>query len=208
MSEQAAAVRTTSYLEPVLAEEKNRTLYLVLTQTGTLFSRALKHKTKSAYNHSSLSFDPELHNMYSFGRMIRRVMFPAGMVHELPDRNVYQLYPETKCAIYELKVTEEQYNEAMEFVRKMWRKRRRMTYNVPGVVTANFNRYPNFPNAYYCTQFVALVLQHIGVEFTEKSYREVQVMDFMESKAFKLIYQGELRDYWNKNCVGEGYSQY
>ena len=124
------------------------------------------------------------------------------------DRNVYQLFPETKCAIYEIKVTEEQYKEASEFVKNMWRKRRRMTYNVPGVVTANFNHYPNFPNAYYCTQFVALVLQHIGVEFTDKSYREVQVVDFMESKSFHLIYQGELRDYWNANCVGDGYSQY
>lgn len=208
MTEQAAVLKEYTYLEPVQTEEKNCALFLVLTQTGTLFSRALKHKTKSAYNHSSISFDPELHRMYSFGRVIRRSMFPAGMVHELPDRNVYQLFPETKCAIYEIKVTEEQYKEASEFVKNMWRKRRRMTYNVPGVVTANFNHYPNFPNAYYCTQFVALVLQHIGVEFTDKSYREVQVVDFMESKAFHLIYQGELRDYWNANCVGDGYSQY
>lgn len=187
---------------------KTKSLYLVLTMTGTFFSKVISQKTNLDYSHSSLSLDASLHRMYSFGRLIRWVPIPGGMVHELPDRNVYRLHQNTKCLIYEIRVTEEQYKEAADFMNKMWRKRRRMVYNYPGVVTANFNRYPRIPNAYYCTQFVAVVLQHIGVKYTEKDYREIKIDDFMNSTEFTLVYEGELRNYWNKYGVAEGYVPY
>lgn len=183
-------------------------LYVMLSMTGTPLSRAIRFTTKDPYSHCSISLDDKLHEMYSFGRLIKYTMIFAGLVHEIPDRNVYRIYEHTLCAIYEVDVTEEQYKEAKDFLRRLWNKRKYLSYNTPGLVLARFNRYPSIPNSYYCSQFVALVLQHVGVDFTTKNYRAVRPNDFRNSPKLKLVYEGELRDYWNENCVTEGYTKY
>ena len=60
-------------------------IYIVISQTGTLFSRALKVATRHPYNHVSISLDRELNAMYSFAR--RNIYCPwiAGFIEENPD---------------------------------------------------------------------------------------------------------------------------
>ena len=194
--------------EITVDDENTRHLYVMLSMTGTPLSRAIRFTTKDPYSHCSISLDDKLHEMYSFGRLIKYTMIFAGLVHEIPDRNVYRIYDHTLCAIYEVDVTEAQYTEAREYLKRLWNKRKYLSYNTPGLVLARFNRYPSIPNSYYCSQFVALVLQHVGVDFTTKSYRAVRPNDFRNNPKLKLIYEGELRDYWNENCVTEGYMKY
>ena len=47
-----------------------RSIYLVMSQTGTILSKAIKGVTCDQYNHISISLDPSLECMYSFGRNI------------------------------------------------------------------------------------------------------------------------------------------
>lgn len=47
---------------------KQNEIFIVLTETGTLFSQTIKWFTKAPLNHASLSFDGELKEVYSFGR--------------------------------------------------------------------------------------------------------------------------------------------
>ncbi len=188
--------------------EKNKSLYVIVSMTGTLPSRLIRRREKSEFSHVSISLDRRLHHMYSFGRLCKWMIYPGGLVHEIPDRNVYRRFPHTKILIYEVKVTEGQYREAVRIVRKSWEVHRKLPYNMIGIIAANWNRYPYFPNAYYCTQYVGRILQHIGVHFTDKNYRKVDVIDFIGAEGFIPIYEGELRDYWNKYCVTEGYHRY
>ena len=196
------------YNNITVGEVKSRKLYIVLSMTGTPLSRAIRLSTKEPYSHCSISLDEQLHEMYSFGRLIKWTMIFAGLVHEIPDRNVYRLYEHTLCSIYEVEVTEEQYKEAREFLKRLWNRRKYLSYNAPGLILARFNRYPAIPNSYYCSQFVALVLQHCGVEFTDKNYRSVRPNDFRNTQVFKRIYEGELRDYWNMYCISDGFTPY
>ena len=39
---------------------KEKKIYILLTDTGTLFTRLIKIFTKKPYNHASISFDAEL----------------------------------------------------------------------------------------------------------------------------------------------------
>ena len=43
-------------------------VYILLTDTGTLFTKSIKTYTKAPYNHASISFDVGLEELYSFGR--------------------------------------------------------------------------------------------------------------------------------------------
>ena len=195
----------------IIEEQKNlkdHSIYVMVSLTGTIPSKMIRRRMDGEYAHVSISLDRQLHHMYSFGRLYKYFIQPGGLVHELPDRNVYTRFPHTKCRIYEVKVTEEQYKEAVRMLQKFWSVRKKLVYNNVGLLAANFNRHPDFPNAYYCSQFVGRVLQHIGVDFTDKNYRETDVLDFVDAQGFEVIYEGELRDYWNRYCVTEGYSRY
>ena len=76
--------------------EKNKSLYVIVSMTGTLPSRLIRRREKSEFSHVSISLDRRLHHMYSFGRLCKWMIYPGGLVHEIPDRNVYRRFPHTK----------------------------------------------------------------------------------------------------------------
>ena len=47
---------------------EQRKIYLLLTDTGTMFTRMIKLFTQEPLNHASLAFDDNLVEVYSFGR--------------------------------------------------------------------------------------------------------------------------------------------
>ena len=68
---------------------QNKKIYIVLSQTGTWFSRAIKFFTKDPYNHASISLDKELNHMYSFGRKKVNNPLRGGFVREYTDKGVF-----------------------------------------------------------------------------------------------------------------------
>lgn len=58
---------------------KKRKLYVIVTRTNTLPSRVIRVCTHSPYNHVSLSFDKELRDMVSFGRLYPSFPVPGGL---------------------------------------------------------------------------------------------------------------------------------
>jgi hypothetical protein len=83
-----------------------RYVYILLTDTGTLFTKSIKTYTKAPYNHASISFDRDLNDMYSFGRKNPNNPIHGGFVKEDIFTGTYSKYPETTCVIYKLEVTE------------------------------------------------------------------------------------------------------
>ena len=63
-----------------------KAIYILLTDTGTWFSRAIKLYTGAPYNHASIALDEELNELYSFGRKVYTNPFSAGFVQEHIDR--------------------------------------------------------------------------------------------------------------------------
>lgn len=54
-------------------------LYIVISQTGSIISKMLKAITGDQYNHVSISLDPRLRVMYSFGRLYPNFPFPGDL---------------------------------------------------------------------------------------------------------------------------------
>ena len=73
----------------------NEYVYVVVTQTGTVLSRILKAITHANYNHVSLSVDPTLRTMYSFGRKNAYNPFFGGFVMESPHFGTFKRFSET-----------------------------------------------------------------------------------------------------------------
>ena len=82
-------------------------IYIVLTDTGTLLSKAIGLYTRKDLNHASIAFDEELNEMYSFGRKQRHNPFVGGFVKENAAEGIFQ---EADCIIFSCQVSDEQYH--------------------------------------------------------------------------------------------------
>src|SRR5690554_467422 len=68
-------------------------IYILLTDTGTLFARLIKRFTDAPYNHASIAFDAELKELFSFGRKNPTNPWDVGFVEENVSEGTYQLFP-------------------------------------------------------------------------------------------------------------------
>lgn len=71
-----------------------KTIYILLTRSGTLLSNLVYRLTGARYTHASLAFDEDLSCLYSSTRKNGYTMFPAGPSREYLDRGVFRLRPE------------------------------------------------------------------------------------------------------------------
>lgn len=55
-----------------------KTIYILLTRSGTLLSKLVYAVTGASYTHASMAFDEELNCLYSSTRKNGYTMFPAG----------------------------------------------------------------------------------------------------------------------------------
>ena len=93
-----------------------KNIYIVLSQTGTMFSRALKFVTRAKYNHVSISLNESLDTMYSFGRLNAYNPFIGGFVEEGKNKGVFKRFQNTQAMVIELSISEHKYNAIKYFI--------------------------------------------------------------------------------------------
>lgn len=172
-----------------------RKIYVVLTQTGTYFSRAIKFYTKYSYNHTSIALDKDLEELYSFGR--RRINFPliAGFVREQKDGGIFKMYKSTTCRVYELSVTEEEYNQVKEIIDEFEDEYDRYRYNFLGIPAIMLHIPYQRKYHFLCSQFVAYVLKEGKIVDFRKDVSLVMPEDFDELDKGQVVYTGLLSQY-------------
>lgn len=170
----------------------NRVVYIVLTSTGTYLSKLIQIYTKASFNHASIAFDPELKEVYSFGRKNVANPFLAGLVREDYSSPFFHA---SNCAIYTLSVTTEQYDQMHRLVRNMMKKQHTYKYHLLGLIGVMLQVELRRENAYFCSQFVSHVLGHGGALPVRKPAHFVIPSDFENTDILKEVYRGNLWDY-------------
>ncbi|WP_449537967.1 hypothetical protein [Ferdinandcohnia sp. Marseille-Q9671] len=169
-----------------------KTIYILLTDTGTIFTRLIKTYTKKPYNHASISFDEELVEVYSFGRKTANNPFIGGFVRE----DIHSiLFKQAHCAIYSLTITDEEFQKMYQYIEDIAAKKDLYRYNLLGLFGVMFNKPIKRKNAFFCSQFVATVLKEGNVIDFEKEICLVEPSNLPHSANFQLVYEGRLRDY-------------
>lgn len=175
--------------------EEGRSVFILLTNTGTLFTQLIQSYTKAPYNHASISFNRELSEMYSFGRKNPNNPLNGGFVKEDIKTGTFSKYPETTCVIYELKVTEREVEKMKRVLNIFIRRQNKYLYNLLGVIGVALKEPVEFSNSYFCSQFVAEVLMRSGIRIGDKLPALVTPDDFRQSDRMRLIYEGKLSEY-------------
>ncbi|GLX66268.1 hypothetical protein [Paenibacillus glycanilyticus] len=175
-------------------------VYVVLTDTGTLFTRTIKWFTKDQLNHASIAFDSGLNEVYSFGRKNPQNPFFAGFVKENMRG---QLFAEATCALYRCRMQPAAYTKMRSVIAEMEHNRELYRYNLIGVIGLLFNtQLIKREYAYFCSEFVASVFEKSGVELVNKSSFLVTPGDLENTPKLELVYEGRLQDLLN-TCIQE-----
>ncbi len=175
----------------------SRKVYVLLTDTGTIFTKMIKLYTKKPLNHASLAIDEQFNKVYSFGRKKQRNPFLAGFVQENLRGG---LFKNANCAIYCITITECQFQKLIEKIREMEKQKDHYRYNLLGLVAVMLNMEINRKNAFFCSHFVAAVLEESGISIKHhKPLSLVTPNDIKESASLKLIYEGKLSSYFHND---------
>ncbi len=172
-----------------------REIYIVLSQTGTRFSRMLHFVNRAPYNHASIALDGGLSELYSFGRQCLWLPIASGFVREHPGQGIFRRYEDTGCAVYRMPVPEEGYRRLREAIRGFEEQEWIYRYNFVGLVAILAGIPLHRPRHFVCSQFVACVLQRSGLWGLEKDPSLARPQDFPRLPGLELVYQGRLNDY-------------
>lgn len=173
----------------------DQSVFILLTNTGTLFTKVIQGYTRAPYNHASISFNRELSELYSFGRKNPNNPLNGGFVKEDLQTGTFSKYPNTTCVIYELRVTERDVAKMKRVLQAFIRKNHKYFYNILGVLGIALKEPIEFSNSYFCSQFVAEILQRSGVRLWDKLPALVTPDDFRQCDRLQLIYEGKLNEY-------------
>ena len=175
--------------------EKTHCIYIVLSKTQTFPSRVIKMWTKEPYAHTSLSFDLELREMYSFARKRLHNPFYCGFIKEDIETGVFGRDVETTCLVLRLWVTSNQHKKIRKTVEKFKKNRNLYKYNYLGIAGVVFNKSVERKYNYFCSQFVFTVLDNADVELFKKKSGLVRPEDFRVWEEPEVIYEGKLNEY-------------
>jgi len=175
--------------------DKRRKIYIVLTQTKTYPARAIRLYTNEPYAHASIAFDENLDEMYSFARRGLYNPFNAGFIREYIDRGVFGRFRSTTCSIFQLRITEDQYKRLREEIEIFNKNKDSYSYNYLGLIGAAFNIPVRSKNRYFCSQFVAYILEKSGIHIFDKNYALIKPRDIRINPHLEIIYQGKLSEY-------------
>ncbi len=175
-------------------------IFIVVTQTGTILSRILKRITHADYNHVSLSTDPELNRMYSFGRKNPYNPFWGGFVLESPHFGTFKRFSETEAVVLSLPVTKEMKDEIEARLETMYRNRREYRYDTLGLLLAAIKIQFLRENTYYCSSFVLDFLLSFDLAQEDLFSKFPEPMEFLNLRGGEIIYRGKLRLYQDRIC--------
>ncbi|MDD3193830.1 MAG: hypothetical protein PHE47_08310 [Oscillospiraceae bacterium] len=181
---------------------KEKTIYVVVTRTNTIPSRVIRVCTKALYNHVSLSFDSELEDLVSFGRLHPMFPFPGGFVHEGRHKGFFQRFQDTECLIYAKQVSGQEYERFEELLQPF--ENQRFKFNNLGCLTLLAGIPLERKNAYFCSQFCGKMLTKSGIYPFSKPFGLLRPADFCGLAGFSLLYKGSLQSFAGQPALAVG----
>lgn len=170
-------------------------IYILLMHTNTIPAKFVQMFTNYEYSHVAISLEKECKTIYSFGRKSLYNILNGGFSVQEKDGAFFKRFNKTKCKIYELEITDEQYNKIEEIIFNMSANTEKYKYDFLGIVPRFFNIPTKFENRFVCSYFVADVLEKTNACQFSKDTSLVVPKDFENVKNLNEIYSGNYFEY-------------
>ena len=178
-----------------------RKIYIILTHTGTVLSRIIKYYTKDEFSHVSIALDPDLKEMYSFGRLNPYNPFWGSFVHEEIHKGTFKRFKRTKTEVYSLFVTDDQYEKDRKIIEYFNDNKEKYKFNILGLICVSIHKKIKRKNSFYCAEFVKHVLKASGVSEVNDLPQIIRPENFKQIQGLRLEYEGLLRKYKKKKYL-------
>lgn len=165
-------------------------LYLLLTRSNTLVSRAIYQVTKDEFTHISISLEEDLSTMYSFCRRYARSPLPAGFTSETLYHGFYKQHQMIPCRLYALTISDTDYTRLRIVLDMLMEKSKQLKYDILGTMFCRMDIQHQRPNHRYCSWFVAELLGQLQILSFSKDYSLVRPIDFTFFEEMELIFTG------------------
>lgn len=157
-------------------------IYVLMTRYPGYNAKFLAWYTHFPYTHTSVGFEDDMDTFYTF---VSKGFFVESIrKYEKPDR------PSFPCALYEITVPEKTYYNVKKLVLSYKAKKEKLKYSTLGLVCCFLKIPLKRKNKYFCSQFVAEVLQKSKVLRLKKKSTLYFPKDISKHKELKLIFVG------------------
>lgn len=170
-------------------------IYIVISKTDTALGKLIQKKLGVSYNHCSISLDESLENIFSFGRKELHNVFRAGFVRESKSDGFFAKHKGSYVAVLQIPVTEAQWQQTSECLAQFKQQGGQYKYSLLGLAYCYLGIPVKRKNKYFCSQFVAELLQQAGVHLFDKDESLVRPHDFLSLGAGQVVYKGEIGNY-------------
>ena len=171
-----------------------RSVYILLTRSGTIASRTIHLVTRDMFTHASIALDENLYEMYSSTRKNGRTLFPAGPCREYLRGGYFRKPGNIPCALLELKVDQQTYDRVREEVDKVMMEADRYRYNIAGLVMCKFQIPSRRKYHLFCSQFVSQVLEQAQALDLPRHASLMKPNDYASLPGLNCLFQGTLTD--------------
>lgn len=161
-------------------------VYIVLIGGKTMFSKAIKDVTHSNYSHASISFDPELKEMYSYGIEGSKKGIIGGFIKEdIKDAEGFQ-----PLEVYSIFLKKEDWEKLRKIINDFIKNAGKTSYSYINLIVSHIFKIPmELSRKMVCSQFVDKVLKLIDVDISNKKSSLVSPADIDKyGRANKKIY--------------------
>lgn len=162
-------------------------VYILMTRLPDPTSLIIRMITGFHYTHVSIGLEEDPNVYYSF-------VFKGFIVEKISRYLSRQTEP-FPCQLMELPVRDEVYEDLKEIIHDFQRKKPFLHYTRTGVVLSLFHVMHHWENHYYCSQFVAEVLEKSKAMKLKKDSSIFLPKDFTKTDQLHDIFEGNLREY-------------
>ncbi len=164
---------------------KKRKIFILLTRFYDTGARILRVATGCRYTHASIGLQEDMNTFYSF-RL-------NGFIEEKVTRYVKPGKEASPCQLYELEVSKKVYNRVKKALLSFVNKKSFFAYSHLGVVMGLMRIPLKRERKFFCSQFVAHILEKTNALTLKKNSSLYMPADFTKLPGLKLNFQGNMQ---------------
>jgi DNA polymerase III alpha subunit (gram-positive type) len=177
-------------LESLSTDPDKKYVYVLLTDTKSMFSKVARHITGDPYNHVSVALDDTLTTGFTFN-ISNGLSRTGGFLREDLKKEMRG----SRYSMYRVAVTPEMYLKLENRLNDYFTKVSETSYNFFGLVNAIARKgiFKDEEGQMICSQFVASLLHEIGITiFKNRPLSAVRPYDFVKTKMLEFVKRGTI----------------
>lgn len=159
---------------------------LLVRYPGAMADWMVRH-TQFDYTHASIGLEEDLNTFYSF--MHKGFIVEKATRYLKPNREPFP------CALYEIEVSRKTYRRVKKLLLAYHARKKFLQYTHFSLFWCFLHIPWRLPNRYFCTMFVAEVLQRGNVVHLPKHCAICLPKDFHNLKETQLVFTGDMQSF-------------